>query len=283
MKALLLSVLLLTLTPGMPAGAEEPKPTRVESIQGPGGPLSIRVFVPAKANKARSAIVLLHGGGWTEGEASWMDAIGVQYAGLGMTALSVEYRLSDRAKVTPADALADVRAAIRWARAESARLGIDPDKIAVLGTSAGGHLAAAAAVFRDANPQALSAVPNALVLRSAAVSVAGSSWFQKLTGGTQEAAALSPDLHVGAGMPPAILLQGEQDSVTPAKGASAFCDRMVAHKNICVLKLYPGVGHLFTRNLAQQEVPDYPSIDRAVVKDASVASIAFLRSQGLLD
>ena len=50
--------------------------------------------------------------------------------------------------------------------------------------------------------------------------------------------------------------------------------------NECALELYPGVGHLFTRNLANQEIPDYSAIDANVSKNATDASIAFLRKHG---
>ncbi len=80
-----------------------------------------------------------------------------------------------------------------------------------------------------------------------------------------------------------LLLQGEQDNVTPAADAREFCKRMQARGNTCELKLYPEVGHLFTRNLASQEIPDYEAIDRSVSKDASEAGVAFLREHGFID
>jgi hypothetical protein len=52
--------------------------------------------------------------------------------------------------------------------------------------------------------------------------------------------------------------------------------------NTCTLKLYPDVGHLFTRNLASQEVPDYAAIDREVSKDAGDAAVAFLIQHGFM-
>jgi dienelactone hydrolase len=79
-----------------------------------------------------------------------------------------------------------------------------------------------------------------------------------------------------------ILLQGEQDNVTPASGARDFCQRMQERGNTCTLKLYPDVGHLFTRNLASQEVPDYAAIDREVSKDAGDAAVAFLIQHGFM-
>jgi acetyl esterase len=278
-QAALLAVLLMI---GSPAKSVEAAHPTVEEFMSQEAKIGVRVFHPRReGEKARSAIVLFHGGGWSEGDASWMDPIAEGYATLGLVAISVGYRLS-RDGVTPFDAVADARNAIRWVRRESSRLRIDPNKIVALGTSAGGHLAASTAVFDEPFGSDVSSMPNAVVLRSPAVSVAKSRWFQKLSGGAAQAAALSPVLHVRSGMPPMIVLQGEEDSVTPASGAREFCQRMQERGNTCTLKLYPGVGHLFTRNLANQEVPDYTAIDRDVSRDAGEAAIAFLRAHGFI-
>ena len=274
--------LLMLLMIGSTVAAQDAGTPILETFASHGAKVGVRVLSPPRADDSpRSAIVLFHGGGWNEGEASWMDGIAAQYAGLGMVAISVDYRLS-RDGTTPFDAVADARNAIRWVRQEAARLGVDPDKVAALGTSAGAHLAASAAIFDEPWGSDYSSVPNALVLRSPAISVATSTWFQKLSGGVPQAAALSPTLHIRAGLPPMLLLQGEQDNVTPAADAREFCKRMQARGNTCELKLYPEVGHLFTRNLASQEIPDYEAIDRSVSKDASEAGVAFLREHGFI-
>jgi acetyl esterase len=265
------------------AGAQDAASPAIEEFTSLGTRIGVRVFAPPPGeHKPRSAIVLFHGGGWSEGDASWMDSIAAQYANLGMVAVSVDYRLA-RDGTTPFESVADARNAIRWVRQEAARLGVDPNKVAAMGTSAGAHLAASAAIFDEPWGSDISAVPNALVLRSPAISVATSTWFQKLSGGASQAAALSPALHVRAGLPPMILLQGEQDNVTPASDARQFCQRMQERGNTCELRVYPEVGHLFTRNLASQEVPDYEAIDRSVSRDASEAGMAFLREHGFID
>lgn len=272
---------IVTLAASLCASAEESKPTRIEKIAGPGGPLVVRIFEPPNnASDTRAVILLIHGGGWNTGDASWMDSDATRYASLGMLALSLDYRLSDGLTVTPFDALADVRAAIRWIRAESGRLRIDPTKVAVLGESAGAHLAAAAAVFSEPYGSDISAKSNLLILSSPAVSVAQLKAFQTLSGGPAQAASLSPDLHIGANVPPTLVLQGEKDSLSPAQGAIRFCERMVANSNVCVLKLYKDVGHMFVRNLRKQD--DYSSIDQDISRQASEASVSFLRAQGFV-
>lgn len=254
---------------------------KIEEFESNGTEISARIVAPSGTAGERPALVLFHGGGWSEGEASWMDGVADQYAQLGFVTVSVEYRLSKDGN-TPFDAVADARNAIRWVRREAGRLGVNPEKVAALGTSAGAHLAVSAAIFDEPSGDSYSSVPNALVLRSPAISVEESSWFRKLSGGTSQAAALSPVLHIRPGLPPMLLLQGGEDNITLASDAARFCQRMEEKGNVCRLKVYPGVGHLFTRNLANQEVPDYEAIDREVSGNASEAGVQFLRQLGFV-
>lgn len=264
------------------AKANEERAPAIERIEGGAGqPMEVHVFAPASPARApRAAIVLFHGGGWTVGDATWIHGTARMLADAGMVAVSVEYRLSNQADVTPFDAVTDARAAIRWVRREAARLNVDPDRVAAGGISAGGHLAASAAAFDEPAGDDVSARPDALVLSSAAVAVSDDRWFRRLAGGAAQAAALSPDLHVRPGMPPTVLVQGAEDSVTPAAGAERFCDRLRRAQATCELHVYPGVGHLFTRNLAQQEEPDYSALDADIRAQANAAIVAFLREQG---
>lgn len=274
-----LSISLFVAGTALARGAESP---RTEEFESNGAKIAARVLAPKGApGGGRPALVLFHGGGWNEGEASWMDGVAEQYTQLGFVTVSVEYRLSS-GSTTPFDSVADARNAIRWVRREATRLGVNSQKVAALGTSAGAHLAASAAIFDEPWGDLYSSVPNALVLRSPAVSVESSTWFQKLVGGPSQAAALSPVLHVRAGLPPMLLLQGEEDNVTSASDAKRFCQRMEEKGNVCQLKVYPGVGHLFTRNLTNQEVPDYQAIDREISGKASEAAVEFLTRLGLV-
>ena len=111
--------------------------------------------------KPRPAIVVIHGGGWLEGDkssfASDKDAVPgniVDFAKLGFVAVTINYRLSTEASF-PA-ALDDCKCAVRWLRAHAKEYGVDPDRIGAYGNSAGGHLAlllglAAEETARDAD------------------------------------------------------------------------------------------------------------------------------------
>ncbi len=123
--------------------------------------LKAHIFTPGGSiqGKLRPAIVLLHGGGWNAGSPEWVYGDAKRYARSGIVAIAGEYRLSDQKSVTPLEAMADARDLIRWVRENAKSLGVDPHRIAVYGVSAGGHLAAAAAVFPHEEDSKTSASP----------------------------------------------------------------------------------------------------------------------------
>jgi acetyl esterase/lipase len=99
------------------------------------------IYYPAsKSAKPRPAIVMLFGGGWKSGDKSHNIPIASYLASKGYIAISIEYRLSPEAKY-PA-AVNDIKAAIRWLRANAGQYQLDKNRIATLGMSAGGQLAA---------------------------------------------------------------------------------------------------------------------------------------------
>lgn len=243
-----------------------------------GVPLKAFVFKPAGATKnvRTPAIVLFHGGGWVAGAPEWTFASARRYADLGLVAISVEYRLSSNA-ISPIEALDDVCSSFRWARARANELAIDPRRIAASGVSAGGHLAAAAATIGCGNTDGAYGTggPDALVLWSPALDVSGDGHFRRLLGDRASVEALNPVAHVRARMPPVVVVHGERDSLTPLSGVRRFCGRVEAGGGRCDVHVYPGVGHLLTRNLAHQEGDFDP--DPVARADGSAKQLEFLR------
>jgi acetyl esterase/lipase len=99
---------------------------------------------PARAGRGWPVVVLVHGGGWRYGFRSEFAPMAVRLAQRGYAAVTLSYRLSGEA-LYPA-AINDVRAAVRWVRAGAARYGLDPQRIALAGGSAGGQIASLAGV-----------------------------------------------------------------------------------------------------------------------------------------
>jgi acetyl esterase/lipase len=85
------------------------------------------------------AVICIHGGGFRAGTREGYDPLCVTLAKHGYIAVTVTYRLAPKYQF-PA-AVFDVKASVRWLRANAARYGIDPHRIGVMGGSAGGHLA----------------------------------------------------------------------------------------------------------------------------------------------
>lgn len=100
--------------------------------------LHLDIFRPEKLGKY-PALILVHGGGWRAGDKSMEVPMAQMIASEGFVTVAVEYQLSLEAKY-PA-AVHNIKAAIRWMRANAEKYNIDPDRIAISGTSAGGQLA----------------------------------------------------------------------------------------------------------------------------------------------
>lgn len=136
--------------------------------------LKLDVFYPSKKaekkEKLRTVILIIHGGGWRSGSKEQHHALAQRLASLGYVCFTPEYRLSTHA-LFPA-AVHDLKAAIRWIRKNANTYQIDNEKIAVMGFSAGGELAAFLATTgaqkkwdgAQANqPQNISSKVNALI------------------------------------------------------------------------------------------------------------------------
>jgi acetyl esterase/lipase len=263
------------------APASQAPPARVyRTVDGAG--LKAFVFAPSSRpdGKRSPGVLLFHGGGWSAGDPDWVFPAAQRFADLGLVAVPIEYRLSNET-TTPIDALADVCAAFQWARGEAPALGLDPERLAGYGVSAGGHLAALAATVGCGTTEGRyrTGGPDALVLTSPALDVSGDGHFKRLLRERAPVAAYSPVEHIRPGMPPVMIAHGEKDTLTPLRGARAFCDRVIAGGGRCELHIYPGVGHLFTRNLANQEDDFDP--DPVARADAAAKQNAFLRTMWL--
>ncbi|MFO0953235.1 MAG: alpha/beta hydrolase [Isosphaeraceae bacterium] len=127
------------------------------SIPGPAGPLRARLTVPAEAATPSPAVVYFHGGGFVCGSVYSHDHLCRALTNAARVAvLSVDYRLAPE-NPFPAP-VEDAEAATVWAAAHAPEVGIDPEKLAVGGDSAGGNLAAVVALrLRDRGGPALAA------------------------------------------------------------------------------------------------------------------------------
>ena len=125
------------------------------SIPGPGADLPVRIYRPDRDAGDLPGLVYLHGGGHVIGNLDTHDTVARNLCnGAECVVVSVDYRLAPEHKF-PA-AAEDAFAAVRWCAAHASSIGIDPGRVAVGGDSAGGNLAAVAALMaRDAGGPAI--------------------------------------------------------------------------------------------------------------------------------
>jgi acetyl esterase len=188
-----------------------------------------------------------------------------------MVAIAAQYRLSNQKNITGLEAMSDARDVIRWMRRNKELLHIEPDKIAAYGWSAGAHMAASAAIFGDSL-----STPDALVLVSPAVSPGRDDWFNKILLNRAHIDSVSPEKNVRKGLPPTIILQGRDDTVTPLAGVQIFADKMIRAGNHCELIIYDGVCHLFTPSSEPDD--GWPNPNPAICAEALKRADEFLRS-----
>lgn len=115
--------------------------TFMEGVEyGKGGDISLKLdlYLPKESTKPKPGLIFIHGGAWQKGSRDDYAFYCVKFAEKGYAVATITYRLS---KVAPFPAaVEDCKCAVRWMRANAEKYGIDPDRIAVLGGSAGGHL-----------------------------------------------------------------------------------------------------------------------------------------------
>ncbi len=218
--------------------------------------LRLNLFTPENHKPAkRPAIVFFFGGGLRSGNPRQFEQQSRYLAKRGMVAVLVDYRVTKRHNTKGIDSMRDAKSAIRWVRANADRLGIDPDRLAAGGGSAGGWLAGITGVVAGLDEPAedakISSVPNALVLFNpflVAVKVEGSGLdyppdISESAG--IEPTKVSPYHHVRAGGPPTIIFHGKADKTVPYRTAEMFTEKMTKAGNRRELVGYENADHGF--------------------------------------
>lgn len=219
--------------------------------------LKLDVYQPAAGvTSKRTAIIHLFGGGFFSGNKSAGYIINdiKALAPKGYTNVSANYRLSKEG-FWPSQ-IHDVKAAIRWTRANAGKLGIEPNRIVIAGYSAGGMLSLLAAGTNgkpefegDLGTTGISSDVNASigVYPLASAQIAGSLWPQGQA--TPEAiAAASPTTYISDKFAPTIFIHGTNDGTIPVASSVDFFTKLHALKVPTTLTLIQGADHAFDNN-----------------------------------
>jgi acetyl esterase/lipase len=233
---------------------------------------SVAVFLPARWHSTKAGMVVVPGGGYKmvmssyEGEdvARWLNSFGV-------AAFVLTYRIAPRYH-HPA-ALVDATRAVRYVRYHAARFGVLPERVGIIGFSAGGHLASTVMThFDSGDPQAadpvdrISSRPDFAVLGYPLISLE-SPWahagsVSNLLGPNPDPAQireLSNDLQVTEKTPPAFLFHTTDDIQVPAQNSILFYSALHSHGVDSELHIFEHGGHgagLANGHGAAPRVPD---------------------------
>lgn len=216
---------------------------------------TLTMVSPAVDHPNGSAVIICPGGGYVrmstarEGEqyANWLGTLGV-------TDFVLKYRMQEYGHPAP---LQDVLRAVRTLRARAAEFGIRPDRIGVMGSSAGGHLAASAATLFDsplgrtgAPLDSVSARPDFLMLMYPVITmrdpVAHAGSRKALLGAAPSAdslALMSLETQVSAATPPTLLIHTQEDTAVPVENSILFYQALTRAKVPAEMYLFEHGGH----------------------------------------
>jgi acetyl esterase/lipase len=237
--------------------------------------LELTVFQPAhkETDETIPAIIFFHGGGLRERNIWEFRPQSKYLVDRGMVAVVATYTVKRHGR-TIYESIADAKSAIRWIRDHADELGIDANRIAAGGGSAGGYLAACSAVIKGydelTEDLSISSVPNALVLFNPrlVLPVIGAPPLTKKEiryKNGRNVEEISPVHNVFEGAPPTIIFQGTADKDITIQEAQWFCEEMHKSGNSCEVFLYEGREHGFFKYFSGNN-PDFLSTMETTVK-----------------
>jgi acetyl esterase/lipase len=223
-------------------------------------PLLMDIYDPPLIGQSRPAAIVIHGGGWLNGDKSKFAPDANWFAKQGIFTICVNYRLSAEAKA-PA-AVEDVKCAVRWLRANAAEHHLDTAHLLATGSSAGGHLALVLGLCHEkelegkgGNEDQSSAVSGVIdnygiadvndLLEGAHKKSWAEAWIPRDLPEREAAIKLvSPIENVSKEAVPLLIVHGDSDPIVPYEHSVALNQKMKNTAGVyCKLFTVPGGGH----------------------------------------
>ena len=231
----------------------------------------------AKTDK-RPAVVFFFGGGWNGGLVTQFEQHSKYLASRGMISFVADYRVKSRQKTSPDACVADGKSAIRWVRDNAERLGVDPERLAAGGGSAGGHVAATTGICDGLDDAAekdskTSSKANALLLFNPVYDNGPNGyghsrvkkWFP----------AISPAHNITKDDPPTIVFLGSKDALIPVETAKKFDADLKAVGVKSEVWIYEDQPHgFFNENKSPKSF-----LDTVLKMDAFLVSLGWLKGE----
>jgi len=240
--------------------------------------LALHIFNPPdhRASDKKAAIVFFFGGGWNGGSPSQFFNQSKYLASRGMVSVCAEYRVKSRNQTSPKECVMDGKSAVRWLRVHCKELGIDPNRLAAGGGSAGGHVAAATGTCKafdeDGEDLNTSSRPDALVLFNPVIDNSPDGYgYSRVREYWQD---FSPMHNIDQTTPPTILFLGTNDSLIPVATVEDYKMRMEEYGRRCDLHLYADQPHGFFNKAKYYET--------LLETDRFLTSLGFLKGEATL-
>jgi acetyl esterase/lipase len=244
---------LVNMTPDVPSDIREIKNIEYKNING--RPLQLDMYIPDNVQKPAPLLVFIHGGGWRSGNRADYLVYLIEFASKGYITATVSYRLlADSCYPACAEDISD---AVNWFFKNCQNYGYDPDRIALIGGSAGAHLALLTAYgwkkpLSDTNGTGKHRIKAVVDIygpydmtteyarnHSLVTSFLGHS-FEENPGIYREA---SPKEYLGTGDPPTLILHGTSDELVPVSQSDSLAARLGSLGIACVYYRVPGWPH----------------------------------------
>lgn len=211
--------------------------------------LAMEVYYPSNYSDSQTypAIVFFFGGGWKSGNVNQFKPHAEYLSSRGIFCFLADYRVENRQGTPPFASLEDAKSAMRFVRSLAGDLPLDTGRIVGAGGSAGGHLAAAAALVQGYNDSqddlSVSCIPNALVLFNPVIDNGPGGYGYERVG--EEFKDFSPLHNIRKNAPPTLFLVGTQDNLIPVETAKYYQTVMQKVGSRCDLVLYKDQPHGF--------------------------------------